>query len=59
MTENIWTFLGQDFGEDAGRKAIVVRALYGLKSARADFRNSLEECMHHLGFLICHANLDL
>ena len=39
VTENIWTVLGQGFGEDNGRKAIVVQALYGLKSEGAAFRN--------------------
>ena len=32
-TEKIWKVLGQEFGVDAGRKDIVVQALYGLKSA--------------------------
>ena len=48
VTEKIWTFLGQDFGEDAVRKSIVVRALYGLKIAGAAFQNHLADCMHHL-----------
>eukprot|EP01082_Thalassiosira_pseudonana_P000070 g27.t1 g27 contig1:60384-63019(+) len=39
--EKIWTTLGPEFGEDAGKKAIIVRALYGLKSAGASFRNHL------------------
>eukprot|EP01082_Thalassiosira_pseudonana_P011697 g10090.t1 g10090 contig4:1199731-1200276(-) len=43
--EKIWTTLGPEFGEDAGKKAIIVRALYGLKSAGASFRNHLGECM--------------
>eukprot|EP00804_Cyclotella_cryptica_P004587 CCRYP_006918-RA/>CCRYP_006918-RA protein AED:0.30 eAED:0.38 QI:0/0/0/1/0/0/3/0/191 len=36
--EKIWTTLGKDFGDDCGKKAIVVRALYGLKSSGAAFR---------------------
>ena len=59
MTEKIWKFLGQKFGEDYGRKAIVVRALYGSKSAGADFCNNLADCMQHLGLLICPAELYL
>ena len=43
VTENIWTVLVQEFGEDAGNKAIVVWALYGLKSAGAAFWNHLED----------------
>eukprot|EP01082_Thalassiosira_pseudonana_P015427 g13704.t1 g13704 contig9:237785-238624(-) len=49
--EKIWTTLGPEFGEDAGKKAIIVRALYGLKSAGASFRNHLGECMRALGCL--------
>eukprot|EP00970_Alexandrium_tamarense_P003116 scaffold471_cov109-Alexandrium_tamarense.AAC.4 len=43
--EKIWTTLGAEFGEDAGKKAIIIRALYGLKSTGASFRNHLGECM--------------
>ena len=32
-SEKIWTILGPEFGADQGKKAIIVRALYGLKSA--------------------------
>ena len=49
VTEKIWTILGPEFGEDAGKKAIIVRALYGLKSAGAAFRNHLADCMDTLG----------
>ena len=39
--EKIWTTLGKEFGDDCGRKAIIVRALYGLKSSGAAFRAHL------------------
>ena len=39
--EKIWTTCGPEFGINAGKKAIIVRALYGLKSAGASFRNHL------------------
>ena len=35
--EKIWTTLGSEFGKDKGKKAIIVRALYGLKSAGRAF----------------------
>ena len=38
ITEKVWTVLGPMFGANAGKKAIIVRALYGLKSAGAAFR---------------------
>jgi hypothetical protein len=57
--EKIWTTLGAEFCEDAGKKAIIVRALYGLKSAGASFRNHLGECMRALGYVPCLADPDL
>lgn len=58
-TEKIYTVLGPEFGKDEGKIAFVVRALYGLKSAGASFRNHLADCMHHLGFKPCLADPDL
>jgi hypothetical protein len=49
ITEKVWTVLGPEFGDDAGKCALIVRSLYGLKSAGAAFRNHLAECMKHLG----------
>ena len=57
--EKIWTTLGKEFGDDAGKKAIVVRALYGLKSAGAAFRAHLAGCMRELGYKPCLADPDL
>lgn len=58
-SEKIWTKLGPEFGADAGKKAIIVRSLYGLKSAGASFRNHLADCMMHLGWQPCKADQDL
>jgi hypothetical protein len=41
LTENVWTVLGPEYGDDAGKRALIVRALYGLKSSGAAFRNHL------------------
>jgi hypothetical protein len=57
--ERVWTLLGPEWGPDAGEKAIVVRAQYGLKSAGASFRNHLAECMAFLGYTSCRADPDL
>ena len=60
VTEKIWITCGPEFGpEMAGRKALVVRALYGLKSAGAAFRNHLADCMRTMGFSACLADPDL
>ena len=59
VTEKIWTTLGSEFGQDAGKKAIIVRAIYGLKSSGAAFRKHLGECMSGLGYKPCLADPDL
>ena len=59
VNEKIWCTLGPEFGSDAGKRAIVVRSLYGLKSAGAAFRNHLADCMRHLGWQSCMADQDL
>jgi Reverse transcriptase (RNA-dependent DNA polymerase). len=49
--EKIWTIAGPEFGpEDKGKKMLVVRALYGLKSSGAAFRSFLAETLHDMGF---------
>ena len=58
-TEKIWTVLGPEFGSDAGKQAIVIHALYGLKSVGASFCNHLADCMNHIGFKPCLADPDL
>jgi len=57
--EKIWTVLGPEFGPDAGRKAIIVRALYGLGSAGRSFMAHLATCMKHLKYQPCRADPDL
>ncbi len=37
VKEKVWTILGPEFGLDSGKSAVIVRALYGLKSAGAAF----------------------
>ena len=57
--ERIWTILGPEFGPDAGKRALIVRALYGLKSAGASFNRHLSDCMRHIGYEPCRADPDL
>ncbi len=49
-TKKVRTVLGPEFGIDAGKSAIIARALYGLKSAGAAFRTHLASCMHQMGY---------
>eukprot|EP00978_Attheya_sp_CCMP212_P012602 scaffold31521_cov55-Attheya_sp.AAC.1 len=59
VLEKISVGCGPKFGPDEGKVAILVRALYGLCSAGAAFRNHLADCMHTLGFKSCLADQDL
>ncbi len=59
ITEKVWTVLGPEFGTDAGKSAIIVHALYGLKSAGAAFRARLTSFMRQMGYTSCKADPDL
>ena len=59
VKERVWTILGPEFGSDAGKTAIIVRALYGLKSAGAAFRAHLASFMRQMGYTSCKADPDL
>jgi hypothetical protein len=41
ITEKFWTVIGPEFGDDAGKSVLIVRALYGMMSSGAVFRNHL------------------
>ncbi len=41
VKEKEWTIHGPEFGNDSGKSAIIVHALYGLKSAGAAFMPTL------------------
>ena len=57
--KKIWTTLRQEFGDNCGRKAIVVQALYGLKSSSDAFRAHLAGCMQEMGYCSCPTEPDL
>jgi hypothetical protein len=59
VAEKIWTILSPEFGNDCGKTAIIVRTLYGLKSAGAAFRAHLASFMRQLGYILCKADPDL
>ena len=59
VSEKVYTILGEEWGPDAGKTAVIVRSLYGLKSSGASFRNHLADCMRHLGYTPCAADPDL
>jgi Reverse transcriptase (RNA-dependent DNA polymerase) len=57
--EKLYTVAGPEFGSDEGKIMIVVRALYGLKSAGATFRAFLGEHLYGMGFRSCEADPDV
>jgi hypothetical protein len=59
ITYKVWTMLGPEFGEDTGKRALIVRAMYGFKSADSAFRNHMTSCMDHSGWKPCLSDQDL
>jgi hypothetical protein len=59
VSERTWTRLGPEFGSDHGKVAIVVRALCGLKSAGASFRNHFADDKREMGHASCKADADV
>ena len=57
--EKIWTMLGPEFGSDAGKKAIIVHALYGLESAGGSFGQHITDCMRTPGYKNSKVDADL
>ena len=51
--EKISTICGPEFEPDAGKQAILVQSLDGLKSVGAAFHNHLADCMRILGHKSC------
>ena len=51
--------LGPEFGADAGKKAFLVHALYGLKPAGGLFGHHIADCMRTPGYSSCKADSDL
>lgn len=58
-TEKLWAKVDAAFGSDAGRPAKIVRALYGLKSSGARFRDHLAATLRSLHFKASKADPDV
>ena len=50
-TEQVWTAMGSEFGKDARKTAVTVKALYGLNPAGASFRSHLVSYMEYMGYV--------
>ncbi len=57
--EKHWIRAGPEFGPEQGKVFIVVRALYGLKSASAAFRSFMAKRLDEIGFKSTHADPDV
>ena len=58
--EKVYTTCGPEFGSYEGRKALIVRALYELKSSGTAFRAKLSATLQeHLKFVMCRADNDV
>ena len=51
--------MGPEFGPDAGKSEVIVRAVYGIKSAGDSFRNHLADCIKHMEYMSCPSDTDL
>ena len=57
--EKHWMKAGEEFGAEQGKTFIVVRALYGLKSASAAFRSFMASKLDDIGFKSSMADPDV
>ena len=58
-SEKTCTVLGPEFGEDVGKKSLIVRTLYGQKSPSSLFWNHISDCLWHLGYTSCKADANI
>ena len=57
--EKVYIICGLEFGSNKDRPAQIVKALYGLKSSGARFRDHLAASLRDLGFKSCKADADV
>jgi hypothetical protein len=58
-TEKIYFIAGPEFGSNQGRPCVIVRALYGLKSSGARWRDHMAGILRELGFVSSKADPDV
>ena len=59
VLEKVWLTAGPEFGPEQGKNMIVVRALYGLKSASASFRSFMARKLDEMGFKSSKGDFDI
>lgn len=58
--KKFYSIAGPEFGRDReGRTVLITRALYGLRSSGARFRDNLASALRKVGFVSCKADPDV
>jgi Reverse transcriptase (RNA-dependent DNA polymerase) len=57
--EKVYTITRKEFGEDANKIAIIIRALFGLKSSGAAWHNYFDQSLSYIGFTTCYSDMDI
>jgi Reverse transcriptase (RNA-dependent DNA polymerase) len=57
--EKVWMTAGPEFGSNEGKKVLIVRSLYGLKSSGTAWHAHLAQSMLDIGFKPCLADPDV
>jgi hypothetical protein len=57
--EKYYTIAGDEFGEDKGKTALIVRTLYGLNSSGASWRAHIAHTLSDMGFVPSRADPDI
>ena len=57
--EKVYIITGPEFGEDEGKIALIVRALYGLKGSGAAWHTHFAQHLSDLGFIPCKSDPDV
>ena len=57
--EKNYIIAGKEFGPDAGRRALIVRALYGMATSGARYRAHCAQVLRDMRFVPCQADQDV
>ena len=57
--KKIWTVVGTDFGSEKGKVMLLVRALFGLNSSGAAWRQMLAQTLRDIGYVSSKADPDV
>ena len=59
-SEKHYIICGEEFGsENVGKKTVIIRSLFGGKSAGADYWRHVRKAMNEMGFTSCQADADV